>query len=346
MKIKKEDGVTVVYNPRKPVSQPGAPIKLTLTEDLVIGDESDDEDYMFSQLRSIQVDDQENIIVLDIKDVSIKIFDKNGKFKSKFGKKGQGPGEIMLPFAMFLVSGKHIVINDSQNTRIAYFTIDGQCIKEIKSGTIRAFAVIPDSRGHIYADAVEFGDDVTIDLIKFDQNFKPISTLASMEMPDEPPPALLMKRFVFVVKNDDSLLWGKSNAYEVHWLDRYGNTIRKIVKDSKPRKANLNNLKLEYTKLYPDRKIPDIKQPPPHFPKHFPLFRSFISDDEGRIFVQTWDRADDDHFWYDVFDADGLYVYRFPHPDGEVISVVKKGKAYCMIRANEEGIPLIKRYMV
>jgi hypothetical protein len=345
-KIKKEEGVTIVHNPSKPISHPGSPIKLTLVEDLIIGDRADDEDYMFSQLRSVQVDDKENIIVLDIKEVSIKIFDKNGKFISNFGTKGQGPGELMRPFAMFLVSGKHIVINDSENTRISYFSIEGKCLKETKSATVRAFSVIPDSSGYIYADAAEFGDDIKMNLIKFNENFEPISTVASMAMPKEAAPGLLMHRFVFVVKDDDSLLWGKSNVYEFYLCDPDGNTIRKVIKDTKPRKVNIKNLKLEFMKLYPDRKLPDIKKPPPHYPKHFPLFRSFICDDEGRLYVQTWDRADDDHFWYDVFDSEGRFIYRFPHPDGEAISVVKKGKAYCMIRANEEGIPLIKRYTV
>lgn len=345
-KIEKVDGVTIVHNPNKPVSQQGSPIKLTLAEDFIIGDRTDDENYMFSELRSIQVDDQENIIVLDSKDVSVKIFDRNGRFKNKFGTKGQGPGELMRPFAMFLVSGKHIVINDSENTRISYFSTDGKCLKEVKSGTVRAFAVIPDSKGNIYADAAEFGDDIKMSLIKFNESFEPISTVASMGMPKQAAPGLLMHRFVFVVMDDDSLLWGKSNAYEFHWQDSDGNMIRKVRKDTNPRKVNIKNLKQEFMKLYPDRKFPDIKKPPPHYPKYFPFFRSFICDDEGRLFVQTWDRADDDHFWYDVFDSTGRYIHRFPHPDDEVISVVKKGKAHCMIRANEEGIPLVKRYTV
>jgi len=199
-----------------------------------------------------------------------KFFDKNGEFKRKFGTKGQGPGELMLPFAMFLVGGKDIVINDAQNTHLSYFSIDGKCLKEVKCGKVRTYAAIPDSRGYIYGDAVEFGDEITMNLIKFNQHFEPVDTLASMEIPGEPPPVLIMARFVFAVNDDDSLLWGKSNAYELHLIDPEGTLIRIIVKDSKPRKANLTNLKLEYMKLFPDRKFPDIKKPPPHYPKHSP----------------------------------------------------------------------------
>jgi len=73
-KIKNENGVTIVHNPSRPISLSGGPIKLTFVEDFVIGEHPDDEDSMFSKLRTIQVDGQENIIALDYKDVSVKIF--------------------------------------------------------------------------------------------------------------------------------------------------------------------------------------------------------------------------------------------------------------------------------
>ena len=65
VKIKKENGVTVVLNPQKPVKLPGMPTTLKLTEDLCIGKETKDENYMFSSLESIQVDDDGNIYVFD-----------------------------------------------------------------------------------------------------------------------------------------------------------------------------------------------------------------------------------------------------------------------------------------
>jgi hypothetical protein len=48
IKIEKKDGVTIVHNHKKPAKVPGAPTSLTLEEDLCIGVESGDEDYMFA----------------------------------------------------------------------------------------------------------------------------------------------------------------------------------------------------------------------------------------------------------------------------------------------------------
>jgi hypothetical protein len=54
-----EDGVPVVYNPKKPAPPAGVPSSLVLKHDFTIGRESGDENYMFSELRSVQVDDQD-----------------------------------------------------------------------------------------------------------------------------------------------------------------------------------------------------------------------------------------------------------------------------------------------
>ncbi len=49
-------------------------------------------------------------------------------------------------------------------------------------------------------------------------------------------------------------------------------------------------------------------------------------------------------FWHDVFDAQGRCFTRFTLPGGEMLFIVKKNKLYVMIKENEDGIPLVKRY--
>ena len=99
IKVKTEDGIQVVYNPKQPAPPPGTPKKLILTPEFTIGEEEVG-DYMFAEIRTIQVDDDQNIYVLDTKEICVKIFDKNGKCTRVFGKKGQGPGEWQNPWQM------------------------------------------------------------------------------------------------------------------------------------------------------------------------------------------------------------------------------------------------------
>lgn len=60
------------------------PGQLILREGLRIVDESRDENYIFSDLNSIQVDDMGNIYALDSKDNKVKVYDGNGKHQAIF----------------------------------------------------------------------------------------------------------------------------------------------------------------------------------------------------------------------------------------------------------------------
>ena len=80
-------------------------------------------------------------------------------------------------------------------------------------------------------------------------------------------------------------------------------------------------------------------------------YRSFFADDEGHLFVQTWERtADGKADIHDVFDAEGRFLSRVPmpvHPDFQAPTprVIKRGKLYA-IEPDEEGFEVVKRYSV
>jgi len=56
----------------------------------------DDETFYFPG--RIKLDNAGNIYILDFLDYSVKKFDHSGRFIEKFGKKGQGPGELVNPY--------------------------------------------------------------------------------------------------------------------------------------------------------------------------------------------------------------------------------------------------------
>ncbi len=269
-KIEKIDGVVIIHNPKKPVDLPGIPNTLKLREDLRIGIESGDENYMFSQLYSIQVSDEEEIIAYDGQEVSIKVFDRDGKFIRKFGQKGQGPGEIQSVSYINLI-GEKINVWDRGNNRFSYYSIEGECIKEIPTGKYRPLEAKADSSGNIYGFALIIGKKVTMDFVKFNQEFKPTLTIASREMPKEPPPAILLEFIHFHVLKDDYFIWGRTYNYEFSILNSDGKLIRQIKKDYNPIRVTKDNLIEEFKRRYPSRKIPPkLPRIPDHFPNHFP----------------------------------------------------------------------------
>ena len=84
-KIEEIDGVTVVKNPKEPIFSDEA---FNLVEDLSIGKAEGKEEYMFSQISAIDVDDNERIYVAEMYSAHIKVFDRNGEYLRTIGRKG------------------------------------------------------------------------------------------------------------------------------------------------------------------------------------------------------------------------------------------------------------------
>ena len=342
--VKQEDGVTVVHNPKKPVSIPNYPSKFLLNEDLSIGVESGDEDYMFSELFTLEVDDEGNIFAVDTKEECIKVFDNNGHYLGRIGKKGQGPGEIQSYGRIFFL-GSYVAIIDTGNNRLSLFKKNGEYVKHIPLGKFRSPDARLDSRGYVYKFVLNFEDGPVGELIKLDADFKLVSKITSIKLPQQVPPAELMERIYFRVTDNDSLVWVRTFKYELNIVDKDGNLVKRIIKEHDPIKVTVGRLKKEARKRYPNRTIPEEFSIPSHFPKYFPIFYYFIFDDEGRIYACNYYR-EGDVYAYDVFDSEGRYFSKFTLPENEMLAVVKSGKAYTMIKENEAGIPQVKRYKV
>jgi hypothetical protein len=280
--------------------------------------------------------------MLDSKEDHIKIFDKSGKHIRTFGERGQGPGEFQSPTRMYLARGKEITVLDSG--KLSYFSEEGKFIKEISLGKYtRIIRAMNDSRGFILGDWYAYGDKQISKLGKFDQDFNLILTIASHEEKMNIFELnLLMPRFVYQVTKDDKVIWGWTDDYELNILDSDGKLTKKIVKEYDPIKITEKDKKRIIGEIWGDRPLP----PPQkfYFHRHFPPFYYFVYDNNGQIYVRTHERDSKGNVYYDVFDSEGRHFMKFPHPENELIFVIKNNKAYCMIEENEEGIPLVKRY--
>jgi hypothetical protein len=343
-KVKTENGIAVVYNPREPVAKKGAPTQLILRPDLLIGQESGDERYVFSQLRSVQVDDQGNIYVLDWKDIKIKVFDGQGKHLRTFGKQGQGPGEIQMPTRMFLTRTGKLAILDSGNKRIAFYSPAGECLKEIASAKWSFIRACVDSRSYIYGDNFNFGGKgLSEKLLKFDPELNLVSTVSEV-FSDLAPPRVnpLPDRFVYDILKDDSLIWAFTSKYELEIMNPEGKLLRKITKDYEPIKVTEEDRKKLIQERFGDSGV--TQGITLEFPSHYSPVYSLLVDDHDRVFIRTNAKDMGGNCQYDVFGPDGICHLAFTLPENEIVMAVKKDKMYCLILENEAGIPQVKRY--
>lgn len=291
-------------------------------------------------------DDQGHIIAFDSRDFCFDIFDEQGRFIRKFGRKGQGPDEIGAPMGVMLTKTGQVAVMDHGNNRLAIYSIDGTGIARVPLKTVRPFSPVMDGRGSVYGSVLSFSPKPRLDLIKFDSELEPTKTLASLVLPkdNEIPPAELMHRFIYQGYMDDSVVWADNFRYQLNIVNARGDLTLQINRAAKARKLEKTVLVREMRRRYPADRVPDMATIPRHFPDSFPFFESIVCDDEGRIYVRTFEAVGSGRARYDVFDASGIYVARFDVPEDEDITAVKHGRAYALIKENAAGNPMIKRF--
>ena len=79
-------------------------------------------------------------------------------------------------------------------------------------------------------------------------------------------------------------------------------------------------------------------------PRYHPVYRDLTVDEEGRIYVRTWEKEGKTNaYYFDIFDSGGKYIVKIPLSFNP--AVWKNGKVYA-IAEDESGFQVVKRYKV
>jgi len=339
IEIKKEDGVTVVYNPKKPAPPRGVPSTLSLKEELVLG-KMGNEETMLLDPRAVDVDQNGNIYVIDWKAVQIKVYDPQGNFIRAIGKRGQGPGEFQSPRSFCLTPQQNLAVCDSLSRQIVIFGLDGQFIRTFPDKTRSFMQVKVNNKGEMVATQMIIADEAKEELIGFDSDLRPLFTVASVVMARYPVINPFTPDIYFGLTADGNVLWGVTNEYVFKVVNREGKIIRKIVKNYDPETLTQEDKDKKIKELFGEEGVPSDF--PIEWPKYFQAFQDFVMDEHGWLYVRPYTKEKvEKGVIYDVFDADGRYVARVVLPDRAM--AVKYGKLYT-IEEDEEGMRLVKCY--
>ncbi len=338
--IEEENGVIVVRNPMEPVYSAGA---IVLEEELSIGDTLEGrEEYIFSDIRHIAVDDKERIYILNSKESSIRVFDKKGQYLKTVGRQGQGPGELYFP-ASIDVNRDVLFVNQTANRRMTFFSLEGELLRDLTTkGTFASRARV-DSQGNIIVEDL-FWDEKELQAAyvhkKFDSHMNLKAEIVRQidpytktgYVPFKPTP-------YFLIDRNDNIVYGyPDNNYELQIFNPEGKMIKRILKDYEPIKI-------------PERVIERTKERAEKSGQRYefkidfrPAYQRFFLDDEGRIFVITWERAEDINvFFTDIFDSEGRFIAKSPLKMKPYIC--KKQKLYS-IEEDDDGYLSVKRYKI
>ena len=335
--IEEVDGVTVVRNPKEPMYEEDI---FSSEEELSIGESEGREEYMFQSIRYIAVDEQENIYILDRKAGNLKVFDKNGSLVRTIGKKGQGPGEFNLPGQVFIISEKELWVYDDGNRSFSFFTLDGDFIKSINASKAEGLEAKIDSKGNFSLASMNYSDEtghLSYRLDMYDKKLNYIKRIDSIPgTTDHRGRNLFSPLFSWAIDSDDNIVYGYQKEYKLKVFSTDGNLVKMITKEYKPVKITKEEIDERMASIQPRRKV--------YIPQYRPAFRRFSIDEEGRIFVMTWQRVEGkEWFYHDIIDSLGRYIAKIPlkgHP-----RVWKNGKFYT-IEEDENGYRYVKRYKV
>ncbi len=147
-------------------------IKLDLTEDLHI-EPSKDKGFLFYGLAGIVADSKGNIYLLDIWNYNILKFNKNGVFIKTIGRKGEGPGEFLIPFQLSIDLKDNLYVCDLSKRALIKFDSEGRFLQNIKypSHVVKIDKILIDSDFNILCGYIPIGNMDTYKIDKFDQNF-------------------------------------------------------------------------------------------------------------------------------------------------------------------------------
>ena len=344
------DGVEVVINHLKPYKINGQPSELILEEELVIDTERDEmAEIRLGDMFSFDVDSEESIYFRVLKNVECLFykFDRQGNFVKCFGRKGQGPGEFQFGPLIAVNFEDKILIKDP--AKIVFFDKGGNFIKEIQKDFVRIRMLAPLKNGNYLAYSIELvPDDPKIFdctcLGLYDSEFKKIKEIGRIvaTSPYIGKGMSGVRDVVFMGVSESYFFAGNSRkGYEIDVYDLDGRLIRKIKKEYKPVPVTK-----EYKKsILEPRGRNENDGSRYYFPKDMPPFQSLFADDEGWLFVRTYEEKNPQEYIYDIFNPDGIFVTRksIEHFEIDIRGLpspkcikVKNNRLYC-IREKESG---------
>ena len=334
------DEIKVITNPDYPRD---GKVTFNLIEEVSIGKEIGEEEYLLNRPFQIHVDNQGYIYVLDIRDCHILVYDDMGKYVRTIGRKGQGPGEFMsLAFFDFSQDGR-VFVNDYMNQRIIIFDREGNLLGGFKLEDFYTGMLFA-SDGRVYFQkrsqkkevelTSEFQESQMItSVISMDSDGQNINRLIDIETETIRSKAVegsvltvggsRTERFVWALDPRGKLYVGFSKTYQITVLNadssvefRFGREYTEVANEEHKENPRLNEF-------------------------HPAFFPNMLIDGDGNCWIRQFTPADFEGYLYDIFNHEGIFIKQavLSYP----LYMFKKGKAYSML-VSEFDYPMVKRF--
>jgi len=306
-----ENGVEVILNHIQPYSLKGESGTLVLERAFSIDTEKEDMLKVgLADIETFDVDQEGNIFIIQwqSKDNFAFKFNPEGRFMKSFVRFGQGPGELEYGGKILVSPQNEVIAKDPSKTKFLIYDREGRFLREIRLE--KTYSPLPLTNGKYL---IFWGEDTPewrkqyVGLCNLE--FKDVKVLDTFQYPNALNVRCPVNRDMMIYKaaEDRIFIGNTAKGYEIWIYDLDGNLLRKIRKEYKP-VAVSEEVKKDYFKLWPkDDPLKDNF----YFTEHWPPFRGLFADDEGRLFVLTYEAGlNPGEFMYDVFNPEGIFIGR------------------------------------
>ena len=340
-----EEGVEIIVNHQEPYRLKGTPSRLQL-ESLFSIDTKDESIYETGlvDIETFDIDYEGNVYIIrwQSKENYIFKFDNQGNFVKSFARRGQGPGEIVYGGTVQVWNDNTLMAKDPSLTKFLLYTTDGEFMREVRLK--ERFSLVQILRNGYFL--ILWQDELIEQKMMVDhiglcnasyEKKKELETFAW------PHPGLVNTYeigkggMVYRASNDFIFIGNPDRDYEIWVLNFDGNLVRKIRKKYKS---------VEISEEYKDSFYSRFPEGSPLrkkyvFRKHWGPFRYFITDDEGRLFVMTYEKGlNSGESMYDIFTPEGVFIARTSlkntGPRRPLLARMKGNRLYC-IQEKESG---------
>lgn len=294
--IEEENGVTVVKNPKEPLYMD---YDIEFLEDLSIGVEEGDENYMFYNPRAIDADSEGNLYILEYGASRIRKYDQNGQYLMNVTRKGQGPGEVEFPMFFSIDAQNKVYVVDIR--KIEVIDQNGVYQKTIKFD-FSVIQIASDDKGDLLMNYRDYVEKEGRGVVEFEK--VSIFNPESQDLND----FYLQERMTFRTIQGDDLFFefpyfvrwdrdsqGKIYAatatdYTIHVFSPSGEMILKFIKDFDPLPVESDIRKRVLGRLSTS-KLPRAVSDSQDYKKYldyYPVFKTISIDEKNRIWVESY----------------------------------------------------------
>jgi hypothetical protein len=346
--IEEVDGVTAVMNPKEPKYLDKT---IILNEDLSIGVDEGDENYMFSAPVDIDSDSEGNIYVLDFRELTIKKYNPDGIFERNISRMGEGPGEIQAPYGICIDTQDLIYILDFMERNIEVFNTQGEFQKAIKLNVLADIIALNQADEIIlkYDQNVMEDEKTRRRVSKIGKFASQDNTIADFFNKDKPffrgiqrsgEYRIEIPYERFDVDTRGNVYVGTTNEYEISVYAPNGELFLKFSKEYEPIPRDpeiVAKAVNQLTKSTPPKELPKYKE----LIDNHPIFTSISVDEKDRTWIGLFQLLGENETRklsnFDVFSSSGEFLFEVKIPrDIRRQLVFKNGYVYALA-TNESG---------